>query len=439
MWVQSTSATAGTATGCTITGFNNDSFETVLITAVSGSTATATFAHTHSASDQFGEVAAEVTPNDLAFSDIEDISVSNCSGACLWLPSIQNFTLANDGFSASPIMTSIAVEADAGLGTIRDSAFNEPVMDGPPLCTSGCSGVAYPEGLRCTNVSVTLGNPSSYSGCGYVNAYDNTFFGGGVKADSNGTVPSDLALPNFYNNQFRELSANAITIDNRNVSVSSFIDDNPVIEDNFLGSTTICFVGQTDGAASGGAGPIGQVDFRGLSTASTGCIVNPYFNGPFTATNTDGMSLTLGRGSPVGSYTSDGAKLEEVRGVGASLAPSVVPFPLLPTMTLGTPYDCNNCTIAAGKLFEDGTTSATEINTTSSGVSEVYAGNTLLTTYPGDHILLWSWVHPGANQAFLSALHLAYKVPVQTPLIPVMFILLGCRSVKIGGIHKWRF
>ena len=65
MWVQSTSASAGTATGCTITGFNNDSFETVLITAVSGSTATATFAHTHSASDQFGEVAAEVTPNDL--------------------------------------------------------------------------------------------------------------------------------------------------------------------------------------------------------------------------------------------------------------------------------------------------------------------------------------------------------------------------------------
>ena len=253
MWVQSTSASAGTATGCTITGFNNDSFETVLITAVSGSTATATFAHIHSASDQFGEVAAEVAPNNLAFSDIEDISISSCSGACLWLPSIQDFTLANDGFSASPIMTSIAVEADAGLGTIRDSSFNEPVIDGPPLCTSDCSGVAYPEGLRCTNVSITLGSPSGYSGCGYVNAYDNTFFGGGVKADTNGyTTNPNLALPNFYSNQFRELSANAITIDNRNVSVSSFIDENPVIEDNFLGSATICFIGQTDGAASGG-------------------------------------------------------------------------------------------------------------------------------------------------------------------------------------------
>ncbi len=398
MWVQSTSATPGTATGCTITGFNNDSFETVLITAVSGSTATATFAHTHSASDQFGEVVAEVAPNDLAFSDIEEISINTCKGACLWLPSVQDFTLANDGFSASPIMTSIAVEIDAGLGTIRDSAFNEPVMDGPPLCTSGCPGVAYPEGLRCTNVSVTLGSPGGYSGCGYVNAYDNTFFGGGVKADTNGyTTNANLALPNFYNNQFRELSANAITIDNRNVSVSSFIDDNPVIEDNFLGSNTICFIGQTDGAASGGSSPVGQVDLRGLSTASTPCIVNPYFNGPFTATNTDGMNLTLGRGSPVGSYTSDGAKLEEVRGVGASLAPSVVPFALLPTIAL-TSGNCSNCTIATGKLFEDGTASAVEIDATAGG-AQVYAGNTPLATYPGDHLLLWSWVRPGANEA----------------------------------------
>jgi len=393
MWVQSTSATPGTATGCTITGFNNDSFETVLITAVSGSTATATFAHTHSASDQFGEVAAEVAPNDLAFSDIEDISINTCKGACLWLPSVQDFTLANDGFSASPIMTSIAVEIDAGLGTIRDSAFSEPVMDGPPLCTSGCPGVAYPEGLRCTNVSVTLGSPSGYSGCGYVNAYDNTFFGGGVKADTNGTVPSNLALPNFYNNQFRELSANAITIDNRNVSVSSFIDDNPVIEDNFLGSNTICFIGQTDGAASGGSSPVGQVDLRGLSTASTPCIVNPYFNGPFTATNTDGMNLTLGRGSPVGSYTSDGALLQEIRGVGASLAPSVVPFPLLPTLALTC---AGSCTISTGKLFEDGTTSAVEVDATG-GNAYAMAGNAPLATYPGDHFLIWSWVRPGAN------------------------------------------
>jgi hypothetical protein len=67
-------ASASTAIGCVITGFNEDSFESARITGISGSTVTATFAHPHGASDQWGIIAIAPAYNTFGHHDIENIA-----------------------------------------------------------------------------------------------------------------------------------------------------------------------------------------------------------------------------------------------------------------------------------------------------------------------------------------------------------------------------
>jgi hypothetical protein len=377
---------SGSTTGCTITGFNEDSFETVLITAVTGSTVTAQFMHTHSASDQFGMVATEFQYNTNNHHDLENISVQNCLGDCLWIPIVSDFSIANDGFTSAWSMTSVPVEdAAGGLGTIRDSAFVAPR---PNTCTSGCGTAAYPAALRCTYISPAIANQS---GCGFVEIYDTTFFPGGVKVDSNG-VTAGLAMPNFYNDQFREVPQNAITVDNRYGSMGSFIADSPVIEDDFSGSGTICYLGFTDAAQNGG----GPVEFRNVQAANGSCLVNTYYNGSFSMDGftPSGFALPYGRGVPVGTLTNGGQEETELRGIGAGLGPSVIPFATLAASTLSTG---SGVTVSSVEGPDGSAASAIELDN-SSGTGPLLGGQISTSTYAGDWFLYGTWARRGAHQ-----------------------------------------
>ena len=386
IWPQE--GTASTATGCTITGFNDNTFETVRITAVSGSTATAVFAHTHGAADQWGMVAIAPPINTYGHHDIENIDVSGNVGVGFWGQHLASVSLINDGFAGNENMTSLGVEfAGTAYATIANSSLGVSIAKN---CASNCSQPSYPYGMRCTS---DINNPQD-GGCGgHFTVISNSWIMGGIKVDNNG-INDGSAPPTVRDVLIETPTANGITIDPRGNSVGNFEIDSMFLQDDFLGNTP-CHVGLTD---PGGAGSF--FSLKNPGTPISNCVVNNLYEGTFTVDNARGMSLALGRGAPVGTYTDGGANLTEIRGVGAGLAPSVVPFPLLPTIALS---GCSGCTITTGKLFEDGTSSAIEIDTTSGGSSEVYAGNTPLATYPGDHFLLWSWVRPGANQTYLGS------------------------------------
>jgi hypothetical protein len=389
---------SGSTTGCTVTGFNEDSFETVLITAVTGSTVTAQFMHTHSAGDQFGMAATEFQYNTNNHHDLENISVQNCLGDCLWIPIVSDFSIANDGFTSAWSMTSVPVEdAAGGLGTIRDSALVAPR---PNTCTSDCGAAAYPAALRCTYLLPAIANQS---GCGFVEIYDTTFFPGGVKVDSNG-VTAGLAMPNFYNDQFREVPQNAITVDNRYGSMGSFIADSPVIEDDFSGSGTICYLGFTDAAQNGG----GPVEFRNVQAANGPCLVNTYYNGTFSINGftPGGFALPYGRGVPVGTLTNGGQEETELRGIGAGLGPSVIPSATLAT---STPSMGSGVTVSSVEGPDGSATSAIELDN-SSGTGPLLGGQISAATYTGDWFLYGTWARRGANQT-------TWQGPGGTPLV----------------------
>src|SRR6185437_1916850 len=104
------SGATATATGCTISGLNDDSVENVTITAVSGSTLTAIFAHTHASSDLWGEVAVTEVPGTTNHHEIKNIAVSGAPGFQFFAGNVAMLHLDSDGFSAGQFLTSGAVE-----------------------------------------------------------------------------------------------------------------------------------------------------------------------------------------------------------------------------------------------------------------------------------------------------------------------------------------
>jgi hypothetical protein len=389
---------SASATGCVITGPNEDSFESVIVTAVSGSTVTALFNHTHTASDLWGMAAITTPNNTFNHHEIDNISVNNCQGACLAWIQLQDFSLSNDGFQAINRITSIPAElADVALGSIRDSTFDSVGPNNPSVCKSACATASYPEGgLRCTHslIDSTLNE----GGCGYVDIYDSTFIGG-IKVDNNSITGASLSMPSLYNNQAREVGASAITVDNRYGTVSPFIVDNMVMEDNFLGATSLCYLGFTDSNTGYGGG---YADFRELSNADANCIVNSYFNGQFTASNVDGLKLPAGRIAPVGTLTDGGATLTENRGQGSPMGPNLIPYSTLATSSISSACGSYTCNAVMGPDGVAG--SATEIIAgASGGASAVTVGSMSFQTYSGDHFIAGAWVHQGTGQTALSS------------------------------------
>ena len=93
-----TDATPTTATGCTVTGFNDDAFESARVicsngvpltgfTCLSGNTVGShkidiPVNHNHSSSDQWGEVAVSPAFNTYNPQTWENIGITGCYGAC---------------------------------------------------------------------------------------------------------------------------------------------------------------------------------------------------------------------------------------------------------------------------------------------------------------------------------------------------------------------
>jgi hypothetical protein len=379
---------SGSTTGCTITGMNQDSFESVAISAVSGGTLTSAFMHPHSASALWGMAAVAEQPGVGPY-ELDSFKVSDALGAEFVADDTSQLTLIGDGFQASYSATSIPAEINTGLATIRDSSFVSANLDHPNPCLSDCPAPSYPSGAARFTYVTSIPNEG---GCGYCWLENDTFVGG-VEVDNNQVSGAAVNVPNFYNTQFREIPQNAITIDNRYGGSAGFVLRDPVIEDDFIGYPTSDYVGYTDPAVYGFNG---ELQIEDPQTSVVQVPVNNYFSGQFSEDDADGAQPVYGRtGSPVGTFTDGGAILSEIRSEGAGMGPSVIPFATEPTTT---PTCAGNCT-SSNVLAPDGTMNAVEYDAANGGGGAVLAaGQIYPSTYAGDWILYGSWVRRGANQ-----------------------------------------
>ena len=386
----------GSATGCTVTGFNDDDFETVRIIAMSGSTATAVFNETHAASDLWGMVAIAPPYESFAHNDLENISVAFCSGACYWLENSAFFNLVGDGFQAGGVMTSEPVEIDSTWwGTIKKSALNTLSSNINTCYNGNCQQPSYPYGLHCT-MENTYRNPSHNSPCSFSSVVDSTVVGG-IKVDQDNLNLYSIDPPAVRDSILEHPTGNGITVDNRYQGSQHIILDNTQLQDAYFLNDTTCLIGYTDASGGGGSATI-----RGNSSQITQCLANKYYGGNIAADDAVGINLAIGRGATVGTYDGNGEVETELRGEGASMGPSVVPYSTLPVSTSPSSWACSGCTIA-NVLAPDGTTNAGEITAGSGGGNtSVVVGGYYGSTYAGDHFIYGVWARPGANETQLN-------------------------------------
>ncbi len=387
-WAQN--AAASTATGCTIVGFNEDSFETVRITAVSDGTVTSTFAHKHSANDLWGMVAVAPAASTYSHHDFQNISVVGNIGVGFWGQHLASVTLTGMGLTATTNMTSLAAEfAGTGYATIKHSSFGAMMNRS---CANNCYQSSYPFGFRCTSDTSAPWD----GGCGGLfTAIYGSWIGGGIKVDNNG-LNSGISPPVVTNVIFESPSANGVTIDPRSGMVAQFKLDSILLQDNF-NAVPLCLVGYTDQGSGSGFFSVRNPNI----TATTACIVNKYYNGQYLSDNSDGLNLPTGRNTPVGTLTDGGATETEIPGVGASMGPSVIPYTTLPVTTSPSGWSCSGCTITTVPA-PDGTTNAGQIVSTSP-FSYVQIGTFTGSTYAGDHFIFGAWVRPGVNATSTSS------------------------------------
>ncbi len=354
------------STGGTVTGPTVDTMETVPLTSCTGSTCTATFYRQHASTAYLGVAALEVTGGGV----VQDMNISDSYGIALF--GYANTYLSrfiNDGFQGAQNsdVTSFSMEMTGGFSTFDKCSFSN-------------AGNA-PWSARFTNTatnSITAGGEGD-------NQIRDSFVADGIEED---------------------WSAAGLVIDNTvdENSSGAFVTFNPEFY-NYLNNTTGYLLRfDYDQFQDANAGSSCIVTFTQPSSKNLDaeinqfteppgtCTVNKYFNGTIRVNGQNSGGLTYSRTVSQGvmGTENDGKKfIGEVSGQGASLGPSVIPYPTLNVPQNLTSWSNSGCTVTGGILAPDGTFSAYAI-TMSSGTCNIYtpSGDTFSgTPQVGDYIL----------------------------------------------------
>ena len=393
---------AGSTNGCTISGPNDDTFETVRLQMCSGSpvSCTATFAHQHSSSALWGMVAVAPVYSTYGHHDFQNLTITNAPGMQMWFEHLGEVNLTNVGTGPMGSPTSGSVEWASGAGagqTITNSVFstNTWVIS----CKVNCYTSSYQYGMRYTYLP-TQRNPSGDGvGGGPFNVVQNSLIKGGIKVDTNGFASvRQVGPPNLSNDIIETPSSGGITFDNRFSSPNGPATiDSVWLQDPFIsgyqGAENALVA--TDPVSGYGLTFTAPYVLRNSGKYWSGS-KNSYYSG---IVQTDQLSgpLMIGTHSPLG-IISNGAQIKaEIDGIGAGFGPGVVPYPTLPVTTpvAGT-SQCNyGCSITAGIPAPDHTTDAIQITEGfNGGPQTTNVGTQSFATYPGDNFIEWAWVRP---------------------------------------------
>ena len=366
-WPQT--AANSTSTGGSATGMFEDTEETVLITATTSSTATATFSHAHNSADFWGIAGLYVS--GASHGQIKDMAISS-SGAALWLYDADFVTMENIGIYVPTSLPARGIEIDGSFWLwMKDVAITTTLKSWAIRLTNSTGTYQNNPGIIFIDDSTIMSGIKMDHGAGDITVRNTVFeqsTRGGVVLDSSVGVWSNLNAMTFYN----------------------------VGEQDNFGGFQQCLVASLYG---GGAYPEGTAMIVGNSA---GCMANNYYQGHLTVQSSNGVVYgPTANAGPVGKFE-DGKILEaELRGQQASMGPAVIPYATLNTTTNPSSWS-GSCTVATGVLAPDGSTTAGGLTTSSSSgiIAPLVYG---VTPAVGDHILYGGWVMtPSARAAAIA-------------------------------------
>jgi hypothetical protein len=368
LW-QQTASSASTATGATLTGVNDDSVESVVVTAVTSTTATAAFVNAHTATDTFGIVAVELFGLGNHF--LTNINVTATGTPILgYVAAI----VSMDGVSAQGCSTN----STAGLELNQTARIN---------ITRSTFAACYGYGEDAIHIINSIYSSTNGTGGVYI---DNSTFIGDIKLDhSTYGGQGHIYLTNMT---FDEPRRGPIVVDTSatNNFAHSVLNlyyklDTIFMEDNFTGAS-MCLISYLYPNSTGIA------DIRGFETSGSSCASNTYFNGKLIIDGVYPNTLTIGGNMEYGFTATNGAVTEtELRGEGANLSPSIIPYATLPVTQTSSWTGNANCTLSTGVSAPDGSTGAVTLTPTSSG-SYVTEYQYNVTPAVGDFVLWGGWV-----------------------------------------------
>ena len=407
--------TPGSTSGCTITSLNGDSRESARILCSNGvagtfngttynqcSTGQVTIVpkFTHSASDQWGEVAAGPAFNTFNPQVWDSISIYNCVGDCFWAEGSTNLYMRGMGVLPSASFTAGSMHFSNGyVVQIHNSSIVGSNLGqyAPPCIAGGCVQPSYPYVLDLDADASGLFYGSSNVAGGDFTIDDQSVIYGGVLAPLEG-------LPRFTNTIFEEVPGAAVTIDNRTGESTNCL----VIEHSFLQDSVndlpFYYVSYSDPE-----NPEGCLELNNVSTVASTLLTNTYFNGQLLTKNLVGpfASYPYDLTAPAPTYLEGGVIKSEIEGSGAGFGPSTLPFGSLPitesvaSWTSACASSGPNCTITSvvGPDGPNGKMAAAEFDTTASTGTYNMIGTWTGATYPGDHFIYGLWGRPGAKRS----------------------------------------
>ena len=421
-----TDSTPASTSGCTVTAFNDDARETETVVCSNGVNlsgyATCSAGeiviwtkHTHSSSDQWGEVAmrSEFTTAENP-RVLQDLSIGNCEGDCYFVEGGQRLSLNRIGMSATPQITSGDFELAAGTFLVD---ANNLVLNGsnlgqnvPPCPNGSCPQPSYPYVLQFDASPSGLFYQSYNIGGGATKfgGYTNTLYGGIKIGDYPNNFSGATGLPTLEGLIFEEPTQPVIMVDNRANGVNVIgcgVLRNLSTQDDVL-NVPSHLLGYTDPEPPSGCWKIEDSGFGANQ------LVNSYFNGALISENnvSPAYPAPSNLASSPGVFVQGNAIKGEIEGQGAGLGPAVVPFGSLSLNTAHTYWSSqcgSNCTVTpvVGPDGPSGTMDAAELDVTSTTGGGILIGTASLATYAGDHFIFRSWVRPGNGRSSTTGEH----------------------------------
>jgi hypothetical protein len=399
-WQQS--AANSTSSGGTVTGFNESTFETVRIQALSGSVAKAVFTHAHGATDQWGMVAIAPPTNSNLHHGFENIRVTGNYGAGFWGEHVAELSFKNMAFGEAAAMTSIPMEMASSWQFKISRTSLLPTLS--HSCTSNCGQQGYPYGFRCTALSSAVNANNDACAAESSAIDDNAVIGAGIKLDTNG-IAQQMGGLTVRDTTIEQPIANALTEDTSAASqaLEPVTFDHVTLHDSFMGYGFAWVNYEYPAASNRNTNEFVVNNFSSVLTAN---VAGKYYSGRLLVNGTDyaqgGVTLPVGRTAPVGTIADGSLTMTELDGMGGGLGPSLIPAATQSVTTNAASWTCSNCTVKTGVLAPDGTTTAAEIDTTS-GDGYTAVGGYTGATAAGDCFLFGAWARAGQNQSIVSS------------------------------------
>jgi hypothetical protein len=427
VYQQSTATAATTATGCSITSFDEDKYESVRLfcsngTNMSGYSYTCATGqwtiyplHAHSASDVWGVVAVSPGfPEDNGHS-FHDINISGSYGMSYWGEQESNLDLYNVGMNPTGYLAAGGMEQTASwVESIAELNYS-PATINPGSCEAGgCAQPSYPYGLRCDSESGGInsgGGSGTNTGCAASTIAGGAFIGGGIKIDGGG-VNSISAMPYEIKDMlFEQAPSAAVVVDNRTAmdTTSCLWIHDDALQDNVT-ETAVSYLAYTNRESPS----LACYKLDSLAISLTSNYTNPYFNDAVSIERTPyGTTLPVNTTSTTPPID-DGTEYQGAsRGSGAGFGPQVLPFGSLPInnspsswASTASPNGCgspNTCTVVtSGVSCPDGqqATSKMQCAELDGPGSAFTIGTWTGSTYAGDQFIYGCYVRPGANFSF---------------------------------------